>query len=88
LFCGPDGCGWVKCKKGEISVSKIELKIFDALGREVFSKTVYNQNQISWDGKDNQGKTLGNGLYIFKSTITLQDGRVFTNQGNVYIDRR
>jgi len=87
LFCGPDGCGWVKCKKGEILVSKIELKIFDALGREVFNKTVYNQNQISWDGKDNQGKTLGNGLYIFKSTITLQDGRVFTNQGNVYIQR-
>jgi len=86
-FCGPDGCAWVKCKKGEVSVSRMELKIFDWVGREVFSKTVYNQNKISWDGKNNKGENLANGAYIFKSTITLSDGRTFTNQGNVYIQR-
>lgn len=87
LFCGPDGCGWVYCKAGQIQVQRIELQIFDATGKLVFQRKVDNQNQISWDGKNDKGEYLANGFYIFQAKTYLKDGRVFTNQDKVYIQR-
>jgi hypothetical protein len=48
--------------------TKVVLKIYNSLGQEV--RTLVNEVQTSgqkklvWDGKDNQGKTIGSGIYF------------------------
>ena len=54
----------------------LQLKIFDALGRPV--KTLMNEMttggnySVKWDGKDDNGRSLGSGYYI----ATLKAGGV------------
>lgn len=49
--------------------SKVELRIFDILGKEV--NTIVNKRQsagnyrIQWDGKDKKGNDVANGLYLY-----------------------
>lgn len=51
-----------------LKTGKVVLKIYNALGKEV--KTLVNGLQVNglkqviWDGKDNQGKILGSGIYF------------------------
>ena len=51
-----------------INSSKVCVKIFSCLGSEV--RTLVNQNQtsgvysVSWDGKDNNGMSVPNGIYV------------------------
>ncbi len=50
--------------------AKVTLKIFNTLGQEV--RTLVNstknagQHHITWDGKDNAGKQVSSGLYIYR----------------------
>ncbi|MBC8175487.1 MAG: T9SS type A sorting domain-containing protein [Candidatus Marinimicrobia bacterium] len=52
--------------------SFVELTIFDLLGREV--KTLINGSEtagfkrVLWDGKNNRGKSVASGLYIYRLT--------------------
>jgi len=49
---------------------RISLRIYDILGRKV--KTLVNEAQtagvyeVSWDGKDQQGKTVASGVYFYR----------------------
>ncbi len=51
-----------------LKIGKVNLKVYNTLGQEV--KTLVNgiqakgQKSIIWDGKDNQGKILGSGIYF------------------------
>ena len=87
LFCGPDGCAWIKCQAGEILISKIDLKIFDLTGKLIYTKTVNNQSTITWDGKNNQGQQVANGTYVYSINVYLTDGRQFTTQDKVLLQR-
>ena len=55
------------------TVSKVQLIIYDILGREVV--TLLNEikpagyHQIVWEGKDNFGKSVGSGIYIYKINV-------------------
>ena len=48
--------------------AKVVLKIYNILGQEV--KTLVNEKQVRgqktviWDGRDNQGRTIGSGIYF------------------------
>jgi hypothetical protein len=50
---------------------KVELKIYNVLGQEVRT-LIANQIQetgkytISWDGRDNSGKMVSSGMYIYR----------------------
>jgi exo beta-1,2-glucooligosaccharide sophorohydrolase (non-reducing end) len=52
-----------------LSKEKVEIKIFDILGREV--KDLFNgemnqgANKVEWNGKDNFGKTAASGIYLY-----------------------
>jgi C1A family cysteine protease len=91
FLCGSDGCGWVKCQKTQKDIEKIELKIFDWLGKmfgqPLYQTTVYQQNEVVWNGTNNKGEKLPNGTYYFEAKIYLKDQRVFTNEGEIQIKR-
>ena len=86
-FCGADGCGWAKCQPGQPSISKIELKIFDLSGKQIYSKTVNNQSTISWDGKNNQGQQMANGAYVYSINTYLTDEKWFNTRDSIIIKR-
>ncbi len=86
-FCGADGCGWASCKSGQVAISRVELKIFDLVGRLIYSNSFNNQSAVTWDGKNAQGQQMANGAYIYTTDAYLADGRKFTTKDTVYIKR-
>jgi hypothetical protein len=40
---------------------------------------------IPWNGKDADGETLGNGIYIYKLVVTTDDGKTITNTGKLAV---
>jgi hypothetical protein len=53
--------------------SNIELMIFDQLGQEVRSlvngRQHANYYQIQWDGRDNSGKQVMSGIYVYRLKV-------------------
>jgi hypothetical protein len=49
--------------------SKVQIKIFDALGREIRSlideEKSAGKYSIAWDGADNYGKQVASGVYFY-----------------------
>jgi flagellar hook assembly protein FlgD len=40
---------------------------------------------IDWDGKDQDGETLGNGVYIYRIVVESVDGLSVTNTGKLAV---
>jgi flagellar hook assembly protein FlgD len=40
-------------------------------------------NRIDWDGRDEDGDEVANGVYFYRMTVTAPDGRTTTEQGKV-----
>ena len=65
--------------QGEDKPSEIEIKIFTIAGRLIrdiqlnSSELITNFNKIYWDGKDEDGDEIGNGVYIYKVIATFPD---------------
>jgi hypothetical protein len=65
--------------QGEDKPSEIEIKIFTIAGRLIrdiklnSSELITNFNKIYWDGKDEDGDEIGNGVYIYKMIATFPD---------------
>ena len=55
------------------NMTAVSLKIFNLNGQEI--RTLINRNhiagnyQISWDGKDNFGRTVSSGIYLYRLTV-------------------
>lgn len=64
-------------------VTKIELKIIDRWGVEVFANTSVNPG---WDGTSN-GKKLDDGVYFYKYTATGVSGKILTGSGFLHLIR-
>ncbi len=67
----------------------VKIKVYTVAGRLI--KEI-NQNNISdkfvvinWDGKDQDGETLGNGVYIYKIVVESVDGLSVTNTGKLAV---
>ncbi len=62
--------------------SKVELKIYDLLGREVRMLINGNNNlgykEVVWDGKNDAGIQVSSGIYLYRLVAkSLEDGKVF-----------
>ena len=59
--------------------SKVTLKIYSLDGRDIKTVAISDQNSgeqsISWDGTDNSGTKVSNGIYIFRLEAESANGR-------------
>ena len=71
---------------GDINV---KIKVYTVAGRLI--KEIEKQNipdkfvVINWDGKDEDGETLGNGVYIYRLVVESFDGLSVTNTGKLAV---
>jgi hypothetical protein len=67
----------------------VKIKVYTVAGRLI--KEIGKQNiadkfvVIDWDGKDQDGETLGNGVYIYKMVVESVDGLSVTNTGKLAV---
>ncbi|MCC7158702.1 MAG: type IX secretion system sortase PorU [Ignavibacteria bacterium] len=67
----------------------IKIKVYTVAGRLI--KQIERQNiadkfvMIDWDGKDEDGETLGNGVYIYRLVVESIDGSSITNTGKLAV---
>ncbi len=67
----------------------VKIKVYTVAGRLI--KEIEKQNisdkfvVINWDGKDQDGETLGNGVYIYKMVVESVDGLSVTNTGKLAV---
>jgi len=66
-----------------------KIKIYTVAGRLIKeidqSPTSDKFVNIPWNGKDADGETLGNGIYIYKLVVTMDDGNVISNNGKLAV---
>jgi flagellar hook assembly protein FlgD len=67
----------------------VDIKIYTVSGRlikEVKSNGVRSKFvAIDWDGKDADGETLANGVYLYKLMVTAEDGSSQTTIGKMAV---
>ncbi|HEU4333974.1 MAG TPA: FlgD immunoglobulin-like domain containing protein, partial [Candidatus Eisenbacteria bacterium] len=66
--------------------SKVELKLFTIAGRRVASLPLpgaAGYNVYCWDGRDSQGHTTANGVYLFRLRATDENGRTLEHDGRM-----
>jgi hypothetical protein len=67
----------------------VKIKIYTVAGRlikEIEKKDIIDKFVvIDWDGKDQDGETLGNGIYIYKLIVESVDGFSSTNLGKLAV---
>lgn len=65
----------------------VSLEVFNSIGRRVrlLASTIARQGRhaVSWDGRDDRGRELDNGLYLVKLEAAGESGRVFLATQNV-----
>lgn len=69
---------------------KVKIKIYTVAGRlikEIAPPQFISDKfvVINWDGKDEDGETLGNGIYIYRLTVESADGTAVTNTGKLAV---
>jgi hypothetical protein len=67
----------------------VKIKIYTVAGRlikEIEPPPISDKFVvINWDGKDADGETLGNGIYIYKLMVESSDGTSVTNVGKLAV---
>ncbi len=67
----------------------VKIKVYTVAGRLI--KEIEKPNisdkfvVIDWDGKDQDGETLGNGVYIYRIVVESIDGLSVTNTGKLAV---
>jgi hypothetical protein len=71
----------------------IEIRIFTLAGQMVWSdrRTVfadgYRSEPIKWDGRDQRGAKIDNGMYIYHVLVTSEDGEQAEKSGKLIVSR-
>lgn len=67
----------------------VKIKVYTVAGRlikEIEQKDITDKFVvINWDGKDQDGETLGNGVYIYRIVVESADGLSVTNTGKLAV---
>lgn len=68
------------------SLETIDIKIFDRWGHLVYSISS-DKGNIAWDGKNQYGKEVAEGVYFYTLKAKGADGNEFEQKGNVTVVR-
>jgi flagellar hook assembly protein FlgD len=67
----------------------VKIKIYTVAGRlikETDQRDISDKFvSINWNGKDEDGETLGNGVYIYKLIVESFEGTSVTNVGKLAV---
>ncbi|HCN37855.1 MAG TPA: hypothetical protein DIS94_09105, partial [Bacteroidetes bacterium] len=58
--------------QGGINPRKCTIKIYTVAGRlvkDVIADAKIGYNQVDWDGRDNDGDNMANGVYLYKMIL-------------------
>ena len=65
------------------------IKVYTVAGRMIKQIDIPSTNDkfvyVPWDGKDADGETLGNGIYIYKLVVTTEEGTNLSNTGKLAV---
>ncbi|MDD5453456.1 MAG: PKD domain-containing protein [Candidatus Bipolaricaulis sp.] len=64
----------------------VRIQIFDALGRPVLTKDVAG-SQFTWDLKDDRGRAIADGLYVYLITATVSEKTERSEIGRILVVR-
>lgn len=75
----------------EGSTESVDLRVYDAAGSKVYSRTVYGpfsgSEDMDWDLTDRRGRIVANGVYIYKLKANRAGGSSDTATGKVAVLR-
>jgi flagellar hook assembly protein FlgD len=65
---------------------QFSVSVYDLTGRLVWSTTQEDVLNVVWNGRNEKGRQMANGAYIY-SVIASNGDRVFTDKGKVFLLR-
>ena len=68
------------------NLDKINIVIVDRWGHRVYEISSETGN-IAWDGKNQYGKDVADGVYLYTLKASGKDGRTYNKQGNISLVR-
>lgn len=71
-----NGDGWVRFNTGDFSVRQVELNIYNFALETVYSESFdwqTNPRAIKWNGRDNRGELVSNGVYFVNLQFSESD---------------
>lgn len=64
-------------------LSEVSIEVFNILGQRVAGlvqqKLPAGQYEVTWQGRNNHGQIVANGIYFYRMTAKSPDGNVFVN---------
>ncbi len=63
---------------------EFNMQVFDRWGNLIFES---NNAQVGWDGYNQNGRLMPNGVYVYKLTLRLSDGQRTTQIGDITLIR-
>jgi hypothetical protein len=66
-------------------ITNIGIYVYDATARLVYH-TVTNTNQVSWDGRDDQGNLVGDGVYLLR--VVNEESKSTIAKGKILVIKR
>jgi gliding motility-associated-like protein len=67
------------------NISQLEFRVFDRWGHMIYE--VNSGSNISWDGKNQYGKEVAEGVYFYTVTARGKDAKEFEMKGNITLVR-
>jgi gliding motility-associated-like protein len=68
------------------NLDKIDILIIDRWGNKVYELSSSTGN-IAWDGKNQYGKEVASGVYLYKLKASGKDGTSYDKQGTITLVR-
>lgn len=66
--------------RADAQVAWLRLFVYDTQGRAVYDSGTINTAQLNWQGVDQQGFSLANGVYFYRVVLQRQTGEVIASK--------
>ena len=68
------------------NIDKIEMSIYDRWGKLVYYLNT-DKGNVAWDGRNQQGRVVPDGVYMYTLKANGKDGTEYDRQGNITVAR-